>query len=286
MRIDAHQHYWCITRGDYGWITSAIPELYRDFVPSDLIPSLDRHHIDGSIVIQAAPTVEETEYLLALAREEETILGVVGWLDIGAENWSKHYHQYRQHYKFKGLRIALQEMEHPEDVLEGQSLRTLQMLAEDRLPLDLLLLPHQLHVAIKLIQAVPGLHAVIDHLAKPNIAAGSWEPWRSEISHISQYPNLYCKLSGMVTEAQHQTWTVDEFEPYITHVLQCFGPDRVMFGSDWPVCLRSASYDEVVNVLQHGIPPHWGDEERSKLFGRNAALFYRLETTHSREGGR
>lgn len=276
MRIDAHQHYWRIDRGDYGWITPEIPVLYRDFMPADLKPHLEKHRLDGSIVVQAAPTIEETDYILSLAEKDPTIKGVVGFLDLEDESHALHYERFAGHPKFVGFRIMIQDMPDETVILSDAYAAALRTYVERGVPVDLLVRSDQLDAVIALVKQVPGLHGVIDHIAKPGIADGKMEPWASQIKELASLPNLYCKLSGMVTEADHADWNAEQFVPYIRLVLDCFGSDRVMYGSDWPVCLLAAEYDEVVDILERALPVSWGPTERNKLFGDNAKAFYRI----------
>lgn len=276
MRIDAHQHYWKIDRGDYGWIAPDIPVLYRDFLPHDLSPNLKRHQIDGSIVVQAAPTLAETEYILSLAEGDPSILGVVGWLDLNDPAYKEHYKRLSSHPKFVGFRIMVQEMPDACAILQPHFIEAMRYFAEQDTPIDILVVSSQLDPLVELLERVPGLRAVIDHIAKPNIAEGAMEPWNSRMREIAEHPNIYCKLSGMVTEADHRNWKPADFKPYIREIVGLFGPDRVMFGSDWPVCLLAADYDQLMDVLVQALPAHWTEEERNKLFGLNAKRFYKL----------
>lgn len=275
MRIDAHQHYWKIERGDYGWITPELPTLYRDLLPEHLRPSLSRHRIDGTIAVQAAPTVEETEYLLGLAAREPSILGVVGWLDLHDPNHREHYRRMAAHPKFVGFRVMIQEMPDASRILEPAFVEVLRSYAEEDVPVDLLLRSDQLGPLIRLLRLVPNLRGVVDHIAKPAIAEGRLEPWLSQMSEIAGHPGIYCKLSGMVTEADHAEWQYEQFRPYVRHTLELFGPERVLFGSDWPVCLLAAEYDEVFEVIERSLPERWGAAERARLYGLNAKEFYK-----------
>lgn len=276
MRIDAHQHYWKIDRGDYGWIAPELPVLYRDFLPADMAPLLHAHRMDGSIAVQAAPTLEETDYLLSLADQSDSILGVVGWLDLFDPGHRSHYDRFRRHPKFVGFRIMIQEMTDVSRILEPAFVEALRGYAREDVPVDLLLRSDQLEPTVRLLKSVPGLRAVIDHIAKPRIKDGELEPWLSFMKEIAKLPNIRCKLSGMVTEADPRHWRPEHFTAYIRHALSLFGPDRVMFGSDWPVCLLAAEYDQVMDVLLHALPDGMGPEDQAKLFGGNAKAFYKL----------
>ncbi|MBP1967726.1 amidohydrolase family protein [Paenibacillus aceris] len=276
MRIDAHQHYWKIDRGDYGWIGPELPVLYRDFMPSDLWPHLKQHHLDRTIVVQAAQTLEETNYLLSLSEKSETIAGVVGWLDLHDPECMLQYKEFKKHPKYVGFRVMIQEMTDASRILEPHFVEALRYFAEEDVPVDLLVKSEQLAPVVELLDQVPRLRAVIDHIAKPKIADGVIEPWKSQMTAIAKHSNVYCKLSGMVTEANHTSWVKEDFIVYIQHVLEVFGTERVLFGSDWPVCLLAADYDEVVGVLTHALPETWTEHDKDRLFGLNAKEFYKL----------
>lgn len=276
MRIDAHQHYWKIERGDYDWITPDISLLSRDFLPQDLLPYLKKHHLDQTILVQAAATLAETEYLLTLSETSDTIGGVVGWIDLNDEDHLDHFRRFSAHPKFLGFRVMIQGLKDPNLILEPHYIEALTYYAEHDVPIDLLLVSQQLPVLIKLLERVPGLRGVIDHIAKPQIAEGEFQPWADCIKEIAEYPGIYCKLSGMVTEANHNAWKLEDFNQYIRHVLGVFGTDRVMFGSDWPVCLLSASYDEVMDILQKALPANITEAAKERIFGLNAKQFYKL----------
>lgn len=276
MRIDAHQHYWTISRGDYGWITPEIPTLYRDFLPQDLLPAREKHHIEGTILVQAAPTYAETEYILALAEDEPSVLGVVGWLDLFDANHRTHYERHRMHPKYKGFRVMIQDMPDASDILTPEFTKALQYFEQEQVPVDILITYKQLDSFVKLMEQVPNLYGVIDHIAKPDIQDEMNVTWVQHMKELASYPHMYCKLSGMVTEADHDNWQVSDFTSYIQTIIHLFGVDRVMFGSDWPVCLMAATYDEVLNIVESALPDNWGKTEREKLFGRNARQFYKL----------
>ncbi|WP_179218485.1 amidohydrolase [Saccharibacillus sp. O23] len=275
MRIDAHQHFWKIERNDYGWITPEIPVLYRDFLPDDLRPELREQKIDATVLVQAAPTLEETEYILELAAHEPFVAGVVGWLDPEHPDFREQYNKLREHPKFVGLRVMIQEMEDSAKLLSPPFLQALSLFAEEDLPVDLLVLPHQLPHLEEMLDRVPGLRGVVDHLAKPPIASGEIEPWRSRMAEIARHPGICCKLSGMVTEAAAD-WKAEDFRTYIETVLELFGPERIMFGSDWPVCLTAATYADTVELLLGALRERLSAEEIDAAFGTNAARFYKL----------
>ncbi|MDU2239701.1 MAG: amidohydrolase family protein [Paenibacillus sp.] len=276
MRIDAHQHFWKIERNDYGWITPELPVLFRDYGPSDLEPHLRKHGIGKSILVQAAPTLEETEFILELSEQADFIAGVVGWMDLADSSYRKQYERFCQHPKFIGFRVMIQEMEDPNLVLSSAYVDALSYFAEQDVPIDLLVLANQLPQLVRLLERVPRLRGVVDHLAKPPIASGVIEPWRSHMSEIARQPKIYCKISGMVTEAGRNHWNKEDFTAYVHETLDLFGPERVMFGSDWPVCLLAATYDEVVDLFRYTVQDRLSPEETEMVFGGNAAKFYKL----------
>lgn len=281
MRIDAHQHYWKIDRNDYGWITPEIPVLFRDYLPTDLEPHLQKHGISRTVVVQAAPTVDETEYILGLSEKTDSIAGVIGWLDLENPSFKAQYRRFCEHPKFTGIRVMIQEMENPGLLLSTKYVEALSYFADEDLPVDLLVLAHQLPQLIQLLERVPGLRGVVDHLAKPPIASGSLEPWRSHMAEIAQHPGIYCKLSGMVTEADSQGWKQEDFTAFVHGVLDLFGHERLMFGSDWPVCLQAATYDEVMGVLRLALQERLSPQEIEPIFGANAAKFYKLNSLYT-----
>lgn len=276
MRIDAHQHFWKIERNDYGWITPELPVLFRDYGPSDLEPHLRKHGIGKSILVQAAPTLEETEFILELSEKADFIAGVVGWMDLADSSYRKQYERFCQHPKFIGFRVMIQEMEDPNLVLSSAYVDALSYFAEQDVPIDLLVLANQLPQLVRLLERVPRLRGVVDHLAKPPIASGVIEPWRSHMSEIARQLKIYCKISGMVTEAGRNHWNKEDFTAYVHETLDLFGPERVMFGSDWPVCLLAATYDEVVDLFRYTVQDRLSPEETEMVFGGNAAKFYKL----------
>ncbi|SDX15656.1 amidohydrolase [Paenibacillus sp. CF384] len=278
IRIDAHQHYWKLDRGDYGWLTPAAgPILFRDYGPADLEPELETAGVTRTIVVQAAATHEETAYMLSLSDHADSIAGVVGWLDFQDPNWRSVLDGFREHPKFVGIRVMIQDMSDPFEALNPQSLEALRYLAEIKLPVDLLIVSHQLPATLALLKQVPDLHAVIDHIGKPQIREGILEPWASQMSEIAaQYPGIYCKLSGMITEAAHDDWKPEQFTSYVSHIVEVFGTERIMFGSDWPVCLLAGSYQDVCDVLDEALPTKLSDDQREALYGGNAAAFYKL----------
>jgi L-fuconolactonase len=278
VRIDSHQHFWKVSRGDYPWMTPDVPILYRDYGPEDLKPCLTRHHIGRTVLVQAAPTVAETDFLLELAQPEPFVAGVVGWLDMESEDFAGQFAAYRRKPKVIGIRPMLQDLSEDDYILKPRVMESLELIARADFPFDFLTYTRHLPYVLRALESMPGLRAVIDHISKPEIKAQKLEPWKSLIREVAQHSNVYCKLSGMITEADHERWTPDHLLPYIDHVIECFGPERVMFGSDWPVCLRAGTYDQAVDALDSILSRSFDDTSRAAAFGSNAKRFYGLRT--------
>lgn len=257
-------------------MTPQVPVLCRDYLPPDLRPSLMQQGIEKTVLVQAAQTVAETDFLLDLAAADDSIAGVVGWLDMESPEFPRQFEQYRRYSKFIGVRPMLQDVPDDEWILRPQVLAALRLIADADFPFEFLTYPRHLPFVLEVLETVPGLRAVVDHLSKPEIRAGRLEPWMNWIAQVSQHKNLYCKLSGMITEVDHHHWSASDLRPYVEHVMQCFGPDRVMFGSDWPVCLLAGSYNQVITVLRELLSSELDEDAERKIFGANAARFYKL----------
>jgi L-fuconolactonase len=276
MRIDSHQHFWKASRGDYHWMGPAVPVLCRDYLPEDLQPLLAKNRIDKTILVQAAQTRAETDFLLDLAVRHDFIAGVIGWLDMDSPNFSAELELYSKKPKFLGIRPMLQDLADDDWILRPRVMDSLKAIAERDIPFEFLTFTrHLLHV-LKALDTVPNLRAVVDHVSKPEIKNQKLDPWRSLMADVAKHKNVYCKLSGMITEANLKNWTPDDLRPYVEHVLKYFGPDRVMYGSDWPVCLLAGTYDRVINALQIILKPHLNAQQEADVFGGNAARFYEL----------
>ena len=276
MRIDGHQHFWKADRGDYHWMNPAVPVLCRDYLPSDLLPHLVKHGIERTILVQAAQTVAETDYLLALAAQNSFIAGVVGWLDMDSADFPQQFESYRKNPRFIGLRPMLQDIPDPAWILRPQVLKSLQLVADADFPFEFLTYTRHLPYVLQALESVSSLRAVIDHISKPEIKERKLEPWKQLMAQAAQHTNLYCKLSGMITEADHAQWSPEALRPYIEHAVDCFGWDRIIFGSDWPVCLLAGTYDQVIEALMEVLRPRMDPTSEGKLFGANAANFYKL----------
>jgi L-fuconolactonase len=227
------------------------------------------------VLVQAAQTVEETDFLLELAAQHEWICGVVGWLNMDSPEFAQQFERYRRNPKFIGLRPMLQDIPELTWILRPQVQHSLRIVADDDFPFEFLTYTRHLPYVLDALDRVPLRRAVIDHISKPEIANHVMDPWRSLMVELADR-GLYCKLSGMVTEDDHNNWSAQSMQPYVQHAVECFGWDRVLFGSDWPVCLLAGSYDDVVSVLKSALGNQMDDNAESKLFGENAKRFYKL----------
>jgi L-fuconolactonase len=271
MRIDSHQHFWKYSENDYPWIGKGTP-LERDWMPEDLECEAAQVHIDGSIAVQARQTLEESRWLVGLADEAPFIKGVVGWVDLQAENVEEELAALSRHRKFVGVRHVVQS-ELSDFLLKPDFVRGLGKLKAFNLAYDLLLFPKHLPAATQVVARLPEQRFVVDHIAKPLIRAGMMQPWKADLKELARHANVCCKISGLVTEAKWDGWRKEDFRPYLDAVLEFFGEDRVMFGSDWPVCLLAGSYADV-----HGLATDYfaqfSPETQGKFFGGNALKFY------------
>jgi len=281
MRIDSHQHFWDPARKDYGWIEAldgeAARRLRRPILPAELRPELARARIENTVLVQAAPSEAEAEYLLSLADEHAFIAGVVVWLDMEASDFEQRVARMQRRPKFVGVRPMIHDLADPEWMLGPSVRRAFGVLEQREVCFDFLVRPPHLPPLLRLLRDFPRLRAVLDHIGKPNIAGRQLDPWRTQLAAISGHANVFCKLSGMVTEARHTGWTPEDLQPYIRHAVACFTPQRCMFGSDWPVCTLAGSYGQVVDALERGLEPLALDPaEHARIFGDTAAEFYRL----------
>jgi L-fuconolactonase len=274
MRIDSHQHFWQFNPVEYGWMQADWP-IRRDFLPADLAPVLRAQHLYGCVAVQARQSLEETRWLLRLAEGASFIRGVVGWVNLCSPDVAKQLEAFGTHPKFVGVRHVVQD--EPDDgfMRREDFQRGIAALHGFGLTYDLLVVPRQLPAAIALAQKFPAQPFVLDHLAKPPIKSGASSPWGEQIRELARLPNVTCKLSGLVTEADWQNWRADDFKPYLDVAIAAFGPDRLMFGSDWPVCLLAGSYERVFAVVED-YARQLGTDMRAKFFGENAAKFYGL----------
>jgi len=275
MKIDAHQHFWQFDPVRDAWIDDTMSVIRRDFLPEDLEPILTENNIEGCVAVQADQSETETEFLLDLAAKNEFIKGVVGWVDLRKENVEERLAHYAENSLFKGVRHIAQG-EADDFLLRQDVQRGISFLAKYGLTYDILVFAQQLPAAIELVKAFPKQIFVLDHLAKPQISKGLDKDWQTHIAALAEHPNVFCKLSGMVTETDDFKWKKSDFTPYLDVIFTSFGIDRVMYGSDWPVCLLAADYAAQLNILQEYIAV-FSEYEQSKIMGGNAATFYNLK---------
>jgi L-fuconolactonase len=268
--IDSHQHFWQVGRFDYPWMSKDLGVLYRDYLPSDLAPILQQHHITQTILVQASNSVDESQWLLELADANSFIAGVVGWVDLTSPEIKLSTHP-----KFKGVRHLVESEPNDDWLIQPVVISNLQKLSARGLSYDLLVHTRHLKHVPQIAETCPDLALVIDHLAKPPIARNEIKEWSHAIAPLAHYPNIHCKLSGLVTEANWNSWQTDDLRPFVNCALELFGADRLMFGSDYPVCLLAATYDRVLDSFQE-VLQYLSDVDREKIFSQNAAKFYRL----------
>jgi L-fuconolactonase len=277
LRVDAHQHFWRYDPREYGWIDASMARLRRDFLPADAHGEMARAGFDACVAVQARQTLEETRWLLALADAHPFIAGVVGWVDLQAPDARAQIEQYAAHPKLVGVRHIVQSEADDRFLLRPEFVRGLALLGEFGLAYDLLIYGRHLPVATELAGRFPRQRFVLDHLAKPNVRGGEIRAWSAEVRTLAACPNVWCKLSGLVTEADWAAWTPAQLRPYLDVAFDCFGPDRLMIGSDWPVCTVAADYARTMAVVVEYIadrPAH----ERDAVLGGNAQRFWNLDT--------
>lgn len=275
MRIDAHQHFWHYDPVDYGWINEPMAALRRDFLPADLKPLLEEWGFDGCVAVQARQTLEETRWLLALAEENDFIRGVVGWVDLQSPKLDEQLQELTRNPKLVAVRHVVQDEPDDNFMLRPEFRRGIAQLAGYGLAYDLLVYPRQLRAGIKLVAEFPTQRFVLDHIAKPLIAQAALDPWQTDVRALAQFPNVWCKLSGMVTEARWKEWYATDFKPYLDVVSDAFTPARLMIGSDWPVCTVSAGYGATMRLVSE-YAAQFTQEQQDAILGGNCAAFYRL----------
>ena len=274
MIIDAHQHFWKFNPVRDTWITEEMQVLRKDFLPDDLQPVLERNRINGCVAVQAGQSEEETHFLLRLAEAHDFIYGVVGWVDLRSPEVEDRLAHFSQYGKLKGFRHIVQA--EPEGfMLQPEFQRGIEKLRRYNFTYDLLVYPNQLPDAISLVRKFPDQKFVLDHLGKPNIKQGILYPWDEHIRTLARFDNVYCKVSGMVTEANHQTWSEEAMTPYLDAVFDAFGSYRLLFGSDWPVCLLAADYRKVKDLVGNYLKDRRFVQE-SEVWYQNAIDFYDL----------
>ncbi len=272
LRIDAHQHFWNYSAAEYPLIPAASP-LERNWLPQDLDALQKPLGLHGSIAVQARQSLEESRWLLELAGHHSSIKGVVGWVDLRNAAVDEQLAQFAKHPRFRGVRHVVQDEPDDRFMLGEAFLHGISRLKHFNLTYDILIYPKQLPAAIELVKRFPEQPFVLDHIAKPHIRDGRLEPWATHIRELAKAPNVSCKVSGMVTEADWTAWKADDFKPYLDVVFDAFGAKRLMFGSDWPVCLLAGSYERVFKLTADYMA-QFNPEEQAGFLGGNAAKFY------------
>lgn len=282
MRIDAHHHFWVYSPREYSWIDETMTALRRDFLPGDLRPELQRGRFQGSIAVEARQTLAETYWLLGLAKRDPYVVGVIGWADLTSPEVRSDLRALMQAGPLVGVRHVVQDEPDDRFLLQPGFLRGISVLGELDLTYDILIYPRHLSSAAELVRRFPRQRFVLDHLAKPSIKSGSRSQWEQEIRALARLPNVYAKLSGLVTEADWLRWRPDHLWPYLDVAFDAFGPGRLMIGSDWPVCTLAGSYAEVIGAVEDYLarfPASVGDA----VCGGNAQAFWRLEPSRPAE---
>lgn len=275
MVIDAHQHFWQYHPVKDAWITDDMKVIQQDFLPQHLLPVLAQNNVDGCVAVQADQSEMETDFLLGLAAGHDFIKGIVGWIDLRDADLEDRLAHYSQYPVLKGFRHIVQGEPDPAFIIREDFCRGIQLLSKYNFTYDILVYPVQLPAVATFVQKFPDHRLVIDHLAKPYIKTGDVENWAKQMRAIARYPHVYCKLSGMVTEADWNNWEPAHFTPFLEVCLEAFGADRLLFGSDWPVCQVAGSYTQVKGIVTDYIS-HLSATEQAKIMGGNAIAFYGL----------
>jgi L-fuconolactonase len=275
MHIDSHQHFWIYNPTDYEWIDDSMAALRRDFLPQHLKPELESNGFRGSIAVQARQTLQETRWLLQLAQDSPWILGVVGWVDLRSQDVRSQLKTLVRNPKLVGIRHVVQSEPDDRFLLQTDFLRGISALEEFDLAYDILIYTKHLPVAAEFVKRFPRQRFVLDHMAKPPIKSGQIDSWAKGISRLAEFPNVMCKMSGLVTEADWNHWTPEQIIPFLDVAFEAFGPDRLMIGSDWPVCLVAASYANAIDVMKNYIA-HKNPDCQDRVLGGNAQRFWHL----------
>lgn len=275
MKIDAHQHFWKFDPVRDSWITDEMKVIQRDFLPDDLAPILETNGINGCLAVQASQTEEETDFLIELASNHDFIKGVVGWVDLRSNDIDYRLAHYASFAKVKGFRHVVQGESDSEFMLRPQFKAGITALESYNFTYDILIYHYQLEQAIQLVKLFPEQRFVLDHIAKPDIKSGEYATWQTNIKKLALHTNVYCKISGMVTEADWNKWTTADFKVYLDTVVKAFGTDRIMYGSDWPVCTVAASYEQQIGIVNDYFNP-FSTLEKRNIMGGNATRFYGL----------
>ncbi|MES2454339.1 MAG: amidohydrolase family protein [Bacteroidota bacterium] len=276
LKIDAHQHFWKFDEIRDSWISAEMAVIRRDFMPADLKPLLEANGIDGCVVVQSDQAPAENEFQLQNAADHEFIKGVVGWVDLQSEDIEAELTRLSAFEKLKGFRHILQGEADRALMLKPAFLNGISKLKGFGFTYDILIFPDQLKYAAELVSLFPDQPFVLDHIAKPDIKGQILEGWEKDIRDLAKVDNVYCKVSGLVTEADWANWKPEDFKPYLDVIFEAFGPERVMYGSDWPVCLLAGSYAQVKELVNQYVSK-FSDEEQDLFWGGNAIRFYNLK---------
>ncbi len=275
MKIDAHQHFWQYDTKKHEWIDESMSKIRKDFLPTDLKPLLDQEGIDGSVAVQADESLQENEFLLGLSQKHPWVKKVVGWIDLCSKEVQKDLEKYKQEEKMAGFRMILQGK--PPELMADSAFRNgMGQLGKLGYTYDILIFPHHLEAAIDLVKNFPDQAFVVDHLAKPYIKDGKIDGWAKHMKTLASFENVNCKVSGMVTEANWNSWKKEDFKPYMEVVLEAFGSKRLMFGSDWPVALVASTYPSNIDIVWDFIQS-LTPEEQGNIMGKTAAKFYDIQ---------
>jgi L-fuconolactonase len=278
MRIDSHQHFWRYSPDSHAWINDDMAKIQRDFLPADLEPLLKANRIDGCVLVQVQQNEEENKFFLGLAEQNPFIMGVVGWVDLEAPDLDEKLATYRADYpKLKGFRHILQGESDPNHALRPKFQEGVAKLGEYGFTYDILVYPHQLPAAIELVRNCPGTMFVLDHMGKPRLRDHDISDWAIPFESIGAHPNAYCKLSGLVTECDWNNWRASDIEYFFRRSIDGFGPWKIMFGSDWPVCLVAAEYKQIVDMIENAFANYLSQSEMDYVMGKAAQKFYKLE---------
>jgi len=275
MIIDSHHHLWKYNAADYGWMDDTMAILKQDYLPADLEKQLSGSNVTDTIVVQARQTLEETRWLLKLAKENSFIRGVVGWVDLRSDSLTDELNEFSDETKLVGVRHVIHDEADDDFMLRPAFIRGIEKLLKYKLTYDLLLFPKHLKKAVELVSIFPEQKFVLDHISKPFIKSGILGLWQDDIAALAAQPNVWCKISGMVTEADIKNWKYEDFIPYLDIVVEAFGTDRIMLGSDWPVCLQAGEYKAVMEIGQKYFEK-FNSNEKKKIFADNCVQFYNL----------
>jgi len=273
--IDTHHHFWKYSAAEYGWISDEMKTIRRDFLPADLKKTLDEAGVSGAVSVQARTTVEESDWLLGMAEKHDFLRGVVGWVPLTENDVEKHLERLAAHKKFKGVRHVIQGEPDDNYILRPDFNAGVKKLLKYKLRYDILIYERHLKPSIRFVDQHPNQLFILDHVAKPKIKERILSPWREDMIALGKRPNVYCKLSGMITEADWKKWSSADLAPYLDTALQAFGPKRLMFGSDWPVMLVAGQYKPWVELIKQTIK-RYSVAEQEQILSRNAIAAYGL----------